>query len=712
MNSRSGSSRRTRRTLVLAAAGAVAATGVAAGPSAAAPIPGAGNPTRLTAFSSCVDLLTTVKARVTPLVGPYGVSAYGLQASPPPSDVARAPGDVIPPAVMAPVPAAPAAGAPTAAPEPAPTPTEGVDYSGTNVQEAGVDEPDIVKTDGRRVFAIANGKLEALTVSGGIPTLAGSLALDDVSPSEMLLSGNRLVVIGTGPPTVPLPVIDPVPVTGGPIAVDPVPVAPGRLVAPVPPGIFPYYQTATVLAEVDVSNPAGMKLVSKATFDGRYVSARLTGTSARVVISSAPREIPFIAPAAPDPTATAQATDENRAVVGATGTRNWMLRYKLENAAGADLAEGRAVRCRAVERPKVFSGLGMLNVLTLDLSKGMRIADSEAVMSDGDLVYASPTSLYVATQRWYDPAALDSLTPTQVGRLATLIHRFDISDPDRTVYRSSGAVPGTLLNQFSMSESNGVLRVASTDEPSWWGGSQPGGPESMVTDLKDTGGTLARIGQVGGLGQGERIYAVRFLGDRGYVVTFRRMDPLYVLDLSDPANPTVTGQLKIPGYSAYLHPVGDDLLLGVGQDATPEGRVTGTQVSLFDVADPANPRRLQQLTLGAGWSEAESDHHAFLYWPPTGLLVIPVTSYGSVSTPEGGAPPAPFLGAVGMRVSRSALTEIGHITHPAPDTGYSGGTSLRRSMVIGKSVLTVSDAGVKASALDTLADRVWVPFGS
>src|SRR5205085_11483076 len=143
----------------------------------------------------------------------------------------------------------------------------------------------------------------------------------------------------------------------------------------------------------------------------------------------------------------------------------------------------------------------------LDLSKGMRIADSEAVMSDGNLVYASPTSLYVATQRWFDPATSSSLAPDQVGRLTTLIHRFDISDPLRTIYRSSGTVPGSLLNQFSMSEFNGELRVASTDEPTWWGGTQPGGPESMVTVLDEEGGTLARIGQVGGLGQGERIYA-------------------------------------------------------------------------------------------------------------------------------------------------------------------------------------------------------------
>jgi beta propeller domain-containing protein len=723
MNSRSGSTRRAVRALALAATAAVATT-LAVQPSAAAPASGAAAKARLTAFDSCAELLTNVKGRVMPLVGPYGVNGYSsLAAASPPSNVRAVDGGPVAVPSMPAPPAAPApAGAPGTVAEPAPQ--EGVDYSGTNVQEAGVDEPDIVKTDGRRVFAIANGKLQALTVTGGVPKLVGTLALQDVAPSELLLSGDRLVVIGTGPPTVPPPIVDPVPVPdpGTVTTVAPAPastpapvpsIAPlppgGRLIAPGYPGIYPYVPPATVLAEVDVSNPADMRLVSKATFDGTYVSARLTGTSARVVISSSPREIPLVAPATPDPVGELQATGANRAVVAATGTRNWMLRYKLESASAGELAEGRAVRCRAVARPRPFSGLGMLNVLTLDLAKGMRIADSEAVMSDGNLVYASPTSLYVATQRWTDPSA--TLTPDQVGRLSTLIHRFDISDPFRTIYRSSGAVPGSLLNQFSMSEANGNLRVASTDEPTWWGGTQPGGPESMVTVLAEEGGALARIGRVGGLGQGERIYAVRFLGDRGYVVTFRRVDPLYVLDLSDPRNPVVKGELKIPGYSSYLHPAGGDLLIGVGQDATPEGRVTGTQVSLFDVADPARPQRLQQLTLGAGWSEAESDHHAFLFWARTGLLVLPVTSYGSLPSPQGGGPVMPFLGAVGVRVSREALTEIARITHPT-SSANNYGQSLRRSMVVGGSLLTVSDAGVKASAMDTLADRAWVPFPS
>ena len=156
-------------------------------------------------------------------------------------------------------------------------------------------------------------------------------------------------------------------------------------------------------------------------------------------------------------------------------------------------------------------------------------------------------------------------------------------------------MPGSLLNQFSLSEHEGILRAATTV------GFGPDA-ESRVTTLERRDGRLVKRGDVGGLGRGERIYAVRFIGDVGYVVTFRQVDPLYTIDLADPDRPRVLGELKIPGYSAYLHPVGDDLLLGVGQDATDQGRLQGLQISLFDVSDLARPARLQQLRLGERWS--------------------------------------------------------------------------------------------------------------
>jgi uncharacterized secreted protein with C-terminal beta-propeller domain len=251
-----------------------------------------------------------------------------------------------------------------------------------------------------------------------------------------------------------------------------------------------------------------------------------------------------------------------------------------------------------------------------------------------------------------------------------------------------------------MSEREGFLRVASTEEPSWWDG--PGERrenESFVTVLEERDGRLAQAGRVDGLGRGERIYAVRFIDDVGYVVTFRQVDPLYTVDLSDPRSPAVLGELKILGYSAYLHPVGEKLILGLGQDATAQGRTRGTQLSLFDVSDLRNPQRLHQRELGSdSSSEAEYDHRAFLYWPATKLAVIPIELYGESSV---------FAGAIGFSVERDAgINETGRVQHDT--SNYP--SPIRRSLVVGDKLYTLSDLGVKSSRLDNLADVAWMPF--
>jgi uncharacterized secreted protein with C-terminal beta-propeller domain len=154
----------------------------------------------------------------------------------------------------------------------------------------------------------------------------------------------------------------------------------------------------------------------------------------------------------------------------------------------------------------------------------------------------------------------------------------------------------------------------------------------------------------------------------------------------------VLGELKIPGYSAYLHPIGEDLLLGIGQDANEQGRPAGTQVSLFDVSDLRHPARLHRFSLGQGWSEAEFDHHAFLFWPRTQLVVIPFDQR-----------------AVGLRVGRArGIEEIGRVEHGAGKLQSQAG--IRRSLVVGDDVLTVSDAGVKSSSLASLTERGWAAF--
>jgi uncharacterized secreted protein with C-terminal beta-propeller domain len=593
---------------------------------------------RLVAFRSCGDLLGYVKGQAARFVGPWGLGVDGA--------ITRG----------APAPAAPERGS---------APRQGVDYSGTNVQEEGVDEPDLVKTNGTTLFAAANGRLNAVDVSERRPRLLDTLKLDAGWSHELLLHGDRLLVLSRSG-----------------YWIEPLPAVAARMA--------PFVPSKSVLAEVDVSDPKKLRLVRTLTLDGAYVAARLVGRTARIVAASqVPAKLPFESPTSTTDQALAAAREHNQAVVASSGLAKWLPHYRIARPGRAATKSRPLVQCRHVRRPAAFSGLGMLTVLTVDLARGLQPVDSVAVMTDARIVYASPESLYAATERWADRPDPDSPTEEQSG-VSTAIHKFDISSPSRTQYRGSGRVTGYLLSQWSLSERGGVLRVVSTETPAWWG--QGGESESFLTTLRQREGALVQAGRIGGLGKGERVYAVRFVGNAAFVVTFRQIDPLYTVDLDDPERPRVLGELKIAGYSAYLHPIGDHLLLGLGQDASEQGRPLGSQLSVFDVSDLRQPKRLHRASLGAGWSEAESDHHAFLFWPRTGLVVVPFAQR-----------------AVGFRVGRArGIDEIGRIEHEAGRKPSNA--TIRRSLVVGDSVLTVSDAGVRSSSLATLAHEGWVAF--
>ncbi len=574
-------------------------------------------------------------------------------------------------------PARDSAPAATTAPAPAtPAPVAGRDHSGTNVQEAGVDEPDIVTTDGRRLYSLTQDTLRVVDVTGIRPQALGSLDMSEIGPTGMLLVDGRLLVLGQAE-------ADPVPM--------PMPAAaPGGQIAEITPVIAPARPPSSVVAEVDVTDPARMRVTTSVRVDGALVAARRTAGTVRVVVASSPQPPRMVVPASGTRIAEFAALAANRRAVAAGHAGAWLPRMTVRDEVAGSTTHRVAVGCRAVGRPRTYSGLGMVTVLTLGLTDTLRVLDSDAVLTDAEVVYASPESMYIATPRWVDPSG----DPARSGGAGTtLVHRLDTSQPHRTAHRSSGVVRGYPLNQFAMSEHDGRLRIATTEEPAWRDGGALRASQSMVTVLGERAGTLVRVGEVDGLGRGERIYSVRFVGDRGYVVTFRETDPLYVVDLADPTRPRVRGELEIPGYSSYLHPVDERTLIGIGQHATDDGRTLGTQVSLFDVADPANPRRVATARIGTGWSEAESDHHAVLYWPATGLLVLPTTSSAGHGSPAG---------AVGLRVDREAgFTEVGRI-------GRTAGSPIRRSLVVGDGLYTVSDAGVRRSALDTLAPQGWL----
>src|SRR3954468_3053931 len=357
-----------------------------AGPAAAA------RTVRPRAFASCSALVAYGEHHLAQTHGVPGPTVQPLPAvQAPPSPGAEN-------GTVAPVAAAPA------------TPDAST-VSTTNNQEEGVDEPDLVKTDGRTIFAIARGRLQAVSVTGAAPRLVGTL---DVGPGagagQLLLRGDRLIVIAPGGEGI-------LPVDGG----GPRPLMPIRPFA-----------LQTVVTEVDVHDPAAMKVARTMTIDGAYVDARQNGSTARVVISSTPRAIALPA--------------DRDARVGWVPARRFRSRltgrHYVRPVAG----------CATIRHPVAFSGLGMLTILTIDLDRGLWAADSDALMADAQVVYGSKTGLYVATQRWIDPQVAVSRLPVEQ---KTAIHRFDVTDPDKTTFAGSGEVSGYVLNQFSLSEYRG-----------------------------------------------------------------------------------------------------------------------------------------------------------------------------------------------------------------------------------------------------------------
>jgi hypothetical protein len=662
----------------------------------------------LVGFDACDDFLAHVQDRALEIVTPWGLDG-GWRTD---EMAAEDDGE-----------AEDAEGA--GGPEPSASPVEGEDYSGTNVQEGGVDEPDHVKTDGRTMYIAANDRLRVLDVSGGEPVELASLALRDTWDAQLLLDGDRLLVTSSAYASIPF--------------------ADERVSSDLlPPGGWGGTTTLTLL---DVSDPADPVAVERLTVDGATLSSRLVDGVARVVVRTEQGNLPWVYPEGNGIRAERRALEANRELIRGSVAEDWIPWFVHETAAGED-TEGPLLGCNRITRPQEFAGLGVLTVLTVDLAAGELVPGPEAlgVLAGGDTVYASRGGLYVATTSWVDWEALsDRDRQRRHENVTSEIHAFDISDPRDVGYLGSGAVPGSLLDQWAMSEYEGRLRVASTVGDTWGWGS--GRSESVVTVLERRGDELATVGQVAGLGLTERIYAVRFLGDRGYVVTFRETDPLYTLDLSDPTDPRVVGELKILGYSAYLHPIpgggGEetaDLLLGVGQDADAQGRLKGTQLSLFDVSDPADPQRIDQVTLAEGSSEVEYDHHAFLYWPPTGLSVVPFVQW---NVDERTGSEELMAGAVGFTADREGgLERVGLLSHrrllrelfaeqqgedwveeltdddEAPiDPEQSGWwwdwswqAQIRRSIVIGDQVLTVSDLGVMTHDLDSLEDLGWLAF--
>jgi hypothetical protein len=649
----------------------------------------------LVAYDTCDSALDELKSAALPHVGPYGLTGEYATATDGEGDAQIADGD----AAAAPMEdqsggqardAAPAGAAPPGA-EGKSAAGEAPAHSGTNNQESDVDEPDIVKTDGRRVVSVAGGQLRVVDVASHKQTAL--VALPGGYATQLLISGDRaLVLTASGGVAEPMPRTEK-PMPGGGSPGEPVPddTPPDTDTPPIDEPV-PAYGAQLVL--VDLTGKGSV--LGTLEVEGTYLDARQVGSVARVVVRSTPR-LKFTNP--DGVRSPSDAMVQNRGVVESSSISDWLPRYHL-SAAGRQ-SSGELLECTAVSHPKRYTGTAMLSVLTFDLTKQLGNGDPIGIAADGNTVYGTGKNLYVADDHFahgvpgFGPMDGPGDGPMD-GGAQTEIYQFDISGTGKPKHVASGGVPGSLLNQYSLSEHDGNLRVATTAS-----GNEES--HSMVSVLTRRGKALAQVGRVDGLGKGERIYAVRFLGATAYVVTFRQTDPLYTVDLTNPAKPRVTGELKITGYSSYLHPVGDGRLLGVGQEATTGGMTTGTQVSLFDTSDRRGAERIAQLQYPGGHSEVESDPHAFLYWPEKNLVVIPVA--GSMPDSSG-----QYLesGAMVLKLSGRTLSEVGMLRHEDRTSGMP--FMPRRVLVIGNELWTVSDGGILVSNLDTLREVTWLAF--
>ncbi len=564
------------------------------------------------------------------------------------------------------------------------------DFSTTNDQEQGVDEPDLAKTDGSILVALrqSTDTLEVASVSG-TPALVGSLDLSSsVQATGLFLTGGDAVVLGSSP-------------------LSSTQAAPG-----------------TEVVVVDLTNPAQPTVARSFAIQGTYVDSRLVDGTVEVVVTSAPT-FAFVSPPAGSTAAIAAATATNQAMVRSSTPANWLPSVTSEPSGVTTVAP-----CTSAMQATTSSDeMGTVGIVPIDPASDQPGTEVTEV-GDATTVYASTSSLYIASP----VVSGDSSTPS------TAIDAFDLSDPSAPGYAGSAVVPGTLIGQYALSEYDGDLRVATTigmPNPAPGEGTDPTTPsDNRVTVLGASDGALVPVGSVDGLGEGEKIYAVRFEGPLAYVVTFNQTDPLYVVDLSNPADPQLAGQLPLTGYSSFLEPLGNGLLLGVGQTVNANLQNDGLQVSLFDVSDPSNPTLVSEDDLPYAISSAEQDPHALLYWAQTETVVMPVTEDQPFTSTGPAAIFGPtFVGAVVWTVSGGTLTEAGKISQPVveassppiaqPATGGGGtvvlpdlapGTQtgvppqIEQAVVVGDMLYTVSEAGILESDLGTLASETWMAY--
>lgn len=622
----------------------------------------------------------------------------------------------------------------------APSAGRGGDYSQTNVQVNGVDEADWAKTDGRFIYQLSGSRVLITDISDPAnPALAAKLDYDQKSgfyPRELYVDGKRLIVIGeqheqlSTDPSAGAKAEDSgsaasrdesanskasgagssgsTGIAGGTpedaaastdIAIEAVPPADAKI------GIWmPVPTRSTVKTLVYELSDSGKPALTRETEqEGSYMSSRKIGSALYVITNKYNYAYGLY-----DTRSGGGEIDQNELA------RSYEPVYR-------DSSVSDELQTLPLDDIRYFpesSDSSMMLVGALDLDAEQQPLQVSGYLGSGQTVYASEKHLYAAVSSF----KADGNNYTQ----ETHIHKFRL-DQGSIVYIGSGTVPGTPLNQFSMDEHLGYFRIAVTTADVKANGESVSLNNLYVLDEK-----LDTIGKLEGLAPGEHIYSVRFMGNRAYMVTFRTVDPLFAIDVGNPAKPAVLGQLKIPGYSDYLHPYDQNHIIGFGKEtvevpskgAGPDETMAfyqGMKIALFDVSDVSKPKEKFKEMIGDRGTHSELlyDHKALLFSKEKGLLAFPVELHEikNKEKPESGGFPAygefTYQGAYVYRLDlQNGFQLRGRISHLSAEDlaksgqyGYDYTKSVRRILYAGDTLYTLSDSMLKASDMASLKER-------
>ncbi|APV43466.1 Secreted protein containing C-terminal beta-propeller domain [Dehalogenimonas formicexedens] len=590
-------------------------------------------------------------------------------------------GGIVPPGVMAPE--AAQAGAANAASD--------IAYSGTNVQVAGVDEADIVKTDGKYIYVVSGNTIYlAQAYPAQSAQIVGQITISGFTPQELFIDGDRMVVFGAtyatgGDPG--YPTILPADVKGG-ISIMPYPV-----------------QTGIVSVKLyDIKDRSNPKLLKSVDIEGSYLTARKIGSDVYFVVNSYPVYTQT------KPTA-ADLIPSYRETIG--------------DAKSSDLKPIAGYNQIGYIPP--VQAASFLTIASMSIADANKEIGKTVVVGSGENVYASTDSLYVAQTSW--PVYSDIGMTVSDNTQSTVITKFTLKGGN-AAFAATGKVKGHILNQFAMDEYNGYFRIATTIS------GYVNNRDTSTNNIYVLDASMKAAGALEDVAPGESIYAVRFMGKRAYMVTFLHVDPLFVIDLSQPASPKILGKLKIPGYSDYLQPYDETHLIGIGKEVDPSidadlihtenavyyTAIQGVKLALFDVTDVANPIEVYKEVIGDRGSEslAAADHKALLFDKESGLLVLPVTvAELKPGQPKNQQGEYVFQGAYVYNLTlNGGFTLKGKISHYDTSDAfqksgqyfYGGAGEITRSLYIGNVLYTLSQSRLQANDLDTLATLKVLPF--